>query len=201
MESFLSFLNSTLGIIVSVLTLLGILSIPMILINKKKTSIKNSDIGSHNTINSNNTFNINQNSTTVESDHTISDLDMKTLTQILFIDDEEFTVIRMLKKMGWKNIKRKTDIANLDDSDLKKADVIFVDIKGVGIAGGYKNEGIGLAATIKKKYRNKGVIIYSGTDEHDIFDSDIHCVDARLRKNAEPIQFSDLIEQYGRKTY
>lgn len=201
MESFLSFLNSTLGIIVSVLTLLGILSIPMILINKKKTSIKNSDIGSHNTINSNNTFNINQNSTTVESDHTISDLDMKTLTQILFIDDEEFTVIRMLKKMGWKNIKRKTDIANLDDSDLKKADVIFVDIKGVGIAGGYKNEGIGLAATIKKKYRNKGVIIYSGTDEHDIFDSDIHYVDARLRKNAEPIQFSDLIEQYGRKTY
>lgn len=173
----------------------------MILINKKKTSIKNSDIGSHNTINSNNTFNINQNSTTVESDHTISDLDMKTLTQILFIDDEEFTVIRMLKKMGWKNIKRKTDIANLDDSDLKKADVIFVDIKGVGIAGGYKNEGIGLAATIKKKYRNKGVIIYSGTDEHDIFDSDIHYVDARLRKNAEPIQFSDLIEQYGRKTY
>lgn len=201
MESFLSFLNSTLGIIVSVLTLLGILSIPMILISKKKTSVKNSDIVSHNTINSNNTININQNSTTVEPDHTISDSDMKTITQILFIDDEEFTVIRMLKKMGWKNIKRKTDIANLDDSDLKKADVIFVDIKGVGIVGGYKNEGIGLAATIKKKYRNKGVIIYSGTDEHDIFDSDIHSVDARLRKNAEPIQFSDLIEQYGRKTY
>lgn len=201
MESFLSFLNSTLGIIVSVLTLLGILSIPMILINKKKTSIKNSDIGSHNTINSNNTFNINQNSTTVEPDHTISDSDMKVITQILFIDDEEFEVIKMLKRMGWKNIKRRADIANLDDPDLKKADVVFVDIKGVGNDGGFKDEGLGLAAAIKKKYKNKGIIVYSGTDQHNIFDSDIHSIDARLRKNAEPIQFSDLIEQYGRKTY
>lgn len=124
---------------------------------------------------------------------------LKDSVQILFIDDEDFNVVKMLKKAGWKNIKKKGDFSNLDDLDLRNADVVFVDIKGVGIVGGYKNEGIGLAAAIKAKYPTKGVVIYSGTHAHDIFDEDIDSVDARLPKNAEPIQFSGLIEQYGKK--
>lgn len=123
----------------------------------------------------------------------------KDLTQILFIDDEDFSVLKMLKKAGWKNIKKKSDVRDLDDVDVRNADIIFVDIKGVGLSLGFKNQGAGLAAAIKRRYPSKGVVIYSGTHEHDIFDVSIDEVDARLPKNAEPVQFMYLIEQYGRK--
>ena len=68
-----------------------------------------------------------------------------------------------------------------------------------GLSLGFKNQGAGLAAAIKQRYPNKGVVIYSGTHEHDIFDLDLDKVDAKLPKNAEPVQFMYLIEQYGRK--
>lgn len=194
-------LNSTLGIIVSILTLTSLAggSIYYYLSkgnNKGKVSNDN---------------NFGQNTTIIGDGNTIissqgipskkfkSDDDIKSYVQILFIDDEDFNVVRMLKKAGWKNIKRKPDFSNLDDIDLRNSDVVFVDIKGVGIEGGYKNEGIGLAAAIKKKYPAKGVILYSGTHEHDIFCDDLKVVDDTLPKNAEPIQFSYLIERYGRK--
>ena len=74
----------------------------------------------------------------------------------------------------------------------------LVDIKGVGIELRFKNEGVGLAAALKKKYPDKGVVIYSATAEHNLFDSDIDIVDGRLFKASEPIQYSNMIEQYAR---
>lgn len=188
----LDFLNSTLGIICSVLTILTIIGVPTFLINKNKTKRKDK-------VNDGNGItNIGDGKPQIALDNPGSvQNDIKNTAQILFIDDEDFNVIKMLRKAGWKNIKRIPDFANLDIIDLKNANVVFVDIKGVGIVGGYKNEGIGLAAAIKKKYPNKGVILYSGTLEYNIFDPDIDIVDAKLQKNAEPIQFSYLIEQYG----
>ena len=82
---------------------------------------------------------------------------------------------------------------------MRHAAIILVDIKGVGLSLGFKTQGAGLAAAIKQRYPSKGVVIYSGIHEHDIFDSSIDKVDARLPKNAEPVQFMYLIEQYGRK--
>lgn len=126
-------------------------------------------------------------------------LDMNTL-QILFIDDETFSVIKMLKKMGWRNVKRKTDITSLNDTDLINSHVVFVDIKGVGREMGFSNEGIGLAFAIQNKYPQKRVVLYSGTHEHDIFDVQLQQIKYRLPKNAEPIQFSDILDEYVEST-
>lgn len=192
----LDFLNSTLGIICSILTILTVIGVPTFFINKNKSKRKGK-------VNNGNGITIIGDSNVIGKSSISLDNsgegqnDIKNTAQILFIDDEDFNVIKMLRKAGWKNIKRIPDFANLDIIDLKNANVVFVDIKGVGIVGGYKNEGIGLAAAIKKKYPNKGVILYSGTLEYNIFDPDIDIVDAKLQKNAEPIQFSYLIEQYG----
>ena len=126
-------------------------------------------------------------------------VDMKATCQILFIDDEKLdTLIKTLKASGWKNIKRIDDTANLDMVDIRNANIIFVDIKGVGVKLKFRNEGVGLAAELKRKYPEKGLVIYSATPEHKLFDPDIKMVDDWLYKNAEPIQFCNMIEQYGR---
>ena len=126
-------------------------------------------------------------------------VDMKSTCQILFIDDDKMpSVIKPLKKSGWKNIKKISDTANLDAPEIRNANIIFVDIIGVGKALQFKNEGVGLAAAIKRRYPQKGVVIYSATPEHKLFDPDLDILDGRLEKFAEPIQFSNMIEKYGR---
>lgn len=126
-------------------------------------------------------------------------VDLKEKCLILFIDDDKKpTVIKTLTKSGWKNISRIGDTANLDLPEIRAANIIFVDIKGVGLLLQFKNEGIGLAAALKDKYKDKGVVIYSATEEHKLFDPDLKKVDDWLYKNAEPIQFNNMIEQYGK---
>ncbi len=192
----LDFLNNTLGIIVSILTILTVIAVPSIII-KKKNAYRKGIINNGSGVTIIGDGNVVGNTSEHKDGTGVALNDIKNIVQILFIDDEDFNVVKMLKKAGWKNIKRIPDFANLDIIDLKNANVVFVDIKGVGIVGGYKNEGIGLAAAIKRKYPEKGVILYSGTLEYNIFDPDIDAVDEKLPKNAEPIQFSYLIEQYG----
>lgn len=116
--------------------------------------------------------------------------------QILFIDDEQFQVMQMLRKMGWKCITWKADISSFDDVDLLNSDVIFVDIKGVGHELGFSNEGVGLANAIQQRFPEKYIVIYSGTHEHNIFDPDLNQIKRRLPKNAEPIQFNNILEEY-----
>lgn len=150
----------------------------------------------------NNVTTISSSSQTVKSgpsDKKRARLEMNTL-QILFVDDENFSVIKMLKKMGWKNIKKKQDIISLNDSDLINSHVVFVDIKGVGREMGFSNEGIGLAYAIQNKYPDKCIVLYSGTHEHDIFDTQLQSIKYRLPKNAEPIQFNDILEGYVEST-
>lgn len=193
-------MNTILGIIASLVAIVVGIGGATKYINNHKSSVgkvPNKKNSSNNTtiIGDGNIINQQVNKVNEQCHHSVNNL--KSTTQILFIDDEDFNVTKMLKKAGWKNIKRRGDFSNLDDVDLINANIVFVDIKGVGHVGGYKNEGIGLAAAIKKKYPNKGVVIYSGTHAHDIFNNDLDSVDARLPKNAEPIQFSNLIEQFA----
>lgn len=210
-------LNSTLGIIVSILSLIGLLGVVTVSIVKnirqktKGNGIANnsegdaanqtggSQSGMLNIIGNNNNTVISQaQEGPVGNEQTNETIDLKNICQILFIDDERLpTVIKTLRKAGWKNVKRIGDTANIDLTEIRNADIIFVDIKGVGIELGFKNEGVGLAAALKGRYQNKGVVIYSATSEHNLFDPDIDKVDGRLFKNAEPIQFSNMIEQYG----
>ena len=206
----MDFINSTLGIIVSILTLASLCVGGGYLVYKRRTKVKHNkgnfqDGTGNNIISGTNNVtivgdnNVVQTSPNDKKTQAAKEKQQKELTQILFIDDEDFSVLKMLKRAGWKNVKKKSDVFDLDDVDIRNADIVFVDIKGVGLSLGFKNQGAGLAAAIKQRYPKKGVVIYSGTHEHDIFDLAWDQVDARLSKNAEPVQFMYLIEQYGRK--
>lgn len=212
----IDFINSFLGIVVSLLALCGVGAGTIFFIKKRNSqkvsgsSIANNSDGDTSNMANNSVsgFNVNGNNNTIINqlrtipsgeEKTNAIIDMKGTCQILFIDDENLdTLIKTLKKSGWKNIKRIGDTANLDLIEIRNANIIFVDIKGVGKELQFRNEGVGLAATLKNKYPGKGVVIYSATSEHNLFDTDIDKVDARLYKNAEPIQFSNMIEQYGK---
>lgn len=160
----------------------------------KKWKKRSNDESANNNANSttnliNNNVNINvvenENNTVVKTDKTI---------QVLFIDDEKFDIIGVLKNAGWTNTKRIKDITNLDCPDLKNSNVIFVDVNGVGQQLFPKDQGIGLAEAIKKKYPQKHVVLYSALSHH--FHKALNVVDAVLEKNADPYEFINILENY-----
>lgn len=116
------------------------------------------DEGGISVVGNNNTIVSSYSQEPVGSESSTTVLDLKSTCQILFIDDEPLKLlISTLKKSGWKNIKRIDDTANLDAADIRNANIVFVDIKGVGKELMFKNEGVGLAAEIKKKYPKKAL--------------------------------------------
>lgn len=115
---------------------------------------------------------------------------------ILFIDDKKFEIVDYIKKRGWTETKRIRDLKNLDDPEVIKAKIIFVDIMGVGIQLDLRGEGLELAVLLKQRYPHKKVVLYSSESKHDIFARDIDILDAKIPKNAEPINFLKLIEQF-----
>ena len=124
----------------------------------------------------------------------------KDLAVILFIDDEKFNMVNILKKAGWKNTSSKKDIIDMDDIDVYKSDIIFVDINGVG-KNLFESQGIGLASALKDKYPNKKIIIYSAETTGDRFDKALRKVDDCLAKNAEPYEFISLVESFAAELY
>jgi DNA-binding NarL/FixJ family response regulator len=117
--------------------------------------------------------------------------------QTLFIDDEKFDIVDILKKADFPNTKTIKDVHNLDSPDIKNADVIFVDVNGVGCKLFPKDQGLGLAEAIKSRNPKKYVVIYSAQEQrlHKAFS----IVDAILPKNADPYEFINLLENYLRK--
>ncbi|WP_310595491.1 response regulator [Flavobacterium sp.] len=124
----------------------------------------------------------------------------KALTRLLFIDDNytEFKIISILKKAGWINTKAIKDVTDLDDSKVIEADIIFVDINGVGTTL-FKDQGLGLASALKQKFPSKKIVLYSAETTGDRFHKALKEVDSCLPKNAEPFQFINLIESYNHK--
>lgn len=120
---------------------------------------------------------------------------IKSLTRILFIDDQhtDFKMVSILKKSGWTNTKSVKDITDLDDPKVIEADIIFVDINGVGSTL-FKDQGLGLASALKKKYKIKKIILYSAETTGDRFHKALREVDGCLYKDAEPYQFINMIE-------
>ncbi|AEE18499.1 response regulator [Dokdonia sp. 4H-3-7-5] len=119
----------------------------------------------------------------------------KNKIRILFVDDEhtKFKMVSILKKAGWRNTKSIKDITDLDDYKAKEADIIFVDINGVGRTL-FEDQGLGLASALKKKYPQKKIVIYSSETKGDRFHKALREVDDCLSKDAEPYQFVNLIE-------
>ena len=128
---------------------------------------------------------------------TITPEKIKSNYKILFIDDQKFKVVEILKEAGWTNTKIIDDINSLDDFEITSTNLFFVDILGVGKSLGFKDEGLGLVEAIKEKYPDKKVVIYSAENEGDRFHKALNKVDSSLRKNADPYEFLRLVEQFS----
>lgn len=131
----------------------------------------------------------------VENIMTSNIYEVRERTKILFIDDDiTFQTAKVLKNMGWKNTKIIKDCKNLNSQDIVETDVFFVDINGVGVELNFTDQGLGLAAAIKKKYPNKKVVIYSAEKNGNQFHEAWKLVDDRLPKEADPYQFENTLE-------
>ena len=129
--------------------------------------------------------------------------EIKNICRILFIDDKKFAVVDILHTAGWKNTKRIKDVKSLDDQDVNEANIIFVDVQGVGKSLKFKDEGLGLTKALKEKYPNKKVIVYSSEDEGKIetFHKALSIADERLSKNADPYEFQSIVEHLSKEAF
>lgn len=153
---------------------------------------KNSNSTNSNEVNIVNNLNLKDDT---QSETSLEANNNKKNTSILFIDDKhlEFRMVSILKKAGWSNTKSVRDVTDLDDNKVIEANIIFVDINGVGKTL-FEDEGLGLASALKKRYTNKSVVIYSAETSGDRFHKALREVDDCLPKNAEPYQFINLVE-------
>lgn len=123
--------------------------------------------------------------------------DYKNCTKILFIDDDtRFKVVKILTNSGWVHTKLIKDCESLDQADVVDADILFIDVQGVGVSMGFSDEGLGLALAIKDKYKHKKVVIYSAETEGKRFHEALRKADSFLEKNADPYQFQRLVEEF-----
>ena len=114
-------------------------------------------------------------------------------THILFIDDEEFPILENLRDAGW-SVVRLEDLKNIDDDNVIRSQIIFVDYKNVGKHLSKREEGIGLIKALKVKYKKKKrVILYSGHNRFNL-GHDIKAADNFLSKNSESYEFIQMIE-------
>jgi len=122
----------------------------------------------------------------------------KNSTRILFIDDDsKFKVVQILRNSGWAHTKTVKDVKSLDCPEIIEADILFVDIQGVGKQLGFADEGLGLADAIKEKFPKKRVVIYSAETKGDRFHSALRNVDSFLAKNADPYEFQQIVEDFA----
>ncbi len=128
---------------------------------------------------------------------------IKSICKILFIDDKTFPLIEILKNEGWKNTNRIKDVDSLEQMEVKEANILVVDIQGVGKKMQFKDEGLGLIIALKEKYPNKKVIVYSAEDQGKIqaFHPGIDKADKRLSKNNEPYLFLVAIENFSKEIF
>lgn len=123
--------------------------------------------------------------------------DYKNCTKILFIDDDaRFKVVKILTNSGWIHTKLIKDCDSLDQADVVNAEILFIDVQGVGVSMGFSDEGLGLALAIKDKYKDKKVVIYSAETEGKRFHEALRKADSFLEKNADPYQFQRLVEEF-----
>lgn len=122
----------------------------------------------------------------------------KNTTKILIVDDEiKFKLPKIFKSAGWVHSKLIKDIDNLDRLDVKEADILFIDVQGVGVSLGFKDEGLGLVEALKEKYPSKKVIIYSVVSQGDRFHNAFNVCDGQLSKDADPYQFQRVLEKFA----
>ena len=133
-----------------------------------------------------------------DASYVAPDPQRKQSTHILFIDDDtRFKVVKILKNAGWPFVNIVKDVPSLTFPLLVEADILFVDIQGVGKALGFSDEGLGLALALKQKFPQKKVIIYSSQRDGERFHEALRIADYALEKNADPYEFLRLVEQFA----
>lgn len=130
----------------------------------------------------------------------LSSEEIKARIKILFVDDkDDYSIISMLRNNGYQ-VDYMDDIVDFDAKSVKYADIIFLDINGVGVAMKFKNQGMGLCGALRDYYgTTKRLILYSGETEGSIFDKDAKKADATLPKDSDLYQFISYITQYGKE--
>ena len=117
----------------------------------------------------------------------------KDTVNILFIDDLDMPVVENLKKAGYR-VKKVRDVKNVDDAEVKSAQIIFVDFDGVGKSISPQHQGAGLIKELKTKYTNsKYIVLYtaqSNLPADTIMRSIFDAADARLRKDSDVTDFT-----------
>jgi DNA-binding NarL/FixJ family response regulator len=101
-----------------------------------------------------------------------------------------------LERSGWKYTKLIKDATTLDDASILEADILFIDVQGVGVSLGFNDEGLGLALAIKEKYPKKKVVIYSAETQGNRFHAALRKADSFLPKNADPYEFQRIVEEF-----
>jgi chorismate mutase len=129
--------------------------------------------------------------------------EIKNICKIVFIDDKTFPIIEILEKNGWRNIAKLKDVDALDQTEIREAHILFVDIQGVGKKMKLQDEGLGLIIAIKRKYPNKKVIAYSAEDQGHVqaFHEGLDVADSRISKNANSYEFQFKIEKYAQEIF
>lgn len=122
----------------------------------------------------------------------IKSIDKESIS-ILFIDDQTFDYINHLKNAGYINVRKIRNVKQIDCPEIINANVIFVDVNGVGTNLFPTEQGLGVAKAIKKRFGNsKNVYLYSAS--HQPLSSDFNILDGVMSKNADPYEFINLIE-------
>ncbi len=127
---------------------------------------------------------------------------LKSMTRILFIDDEDRTrLLNYLEREGW-HARQIRDLCRLEDVDLRDSHIVFVDIMGIGKALEKENEGLDVVVSIKRKFPEKKVVLYSSRSTHDIFHEANELADKRIYKRSGDLeQFILTAEELSRRCF
>jgi len=211
-----NFFSISLGIVVVIIVVVIVVKI---ILNKKKignnkiegenNNLQNGEYnnmqkGDSNTITNNwgtiNNFNKNDNTQKQSKKPELTIEEIKSRVKVLFVDDKEFPIVNYLKSIGYTGVDYLSDIGDIDDPKVRFAHIIFLDINGVGIKLGFKNQGMGLCGAIKDKYdKSKRVILYSAETEGSIFDQDAKKADDTIQKDSDYVQFTSMITDYAKE--
>ncbi len=121
---------------------------------------------------------------------------------ILFVDDLDMPVVDSLKKAQYK-VKKIKDITNIDDAEVKNAQIIFIDFDGVGKSISPQHQGAGLVKELKTKYgSDKYIVLYTAQSTlpaDTTMNSLFNIADARMRKDSDVTDFTEQIREALKK--
>lgn len=126
--------------------------------------------------------------------------ELQKITRILIIDDKKSDIDENLRREGWV-ASYIDDAMSMSQNEIRDAQIICVDINGVGAKLGFTDEGMGLARAIKKEYPAKRIILYSTQQNHNIFNDALDFVDRKVYKSGEFYPFLEAVSSLAKTVF